>query len=445
MDNLNNNAYGSDKCPKCGALKVFSAIRCPSCGTDYAAAARPAASGGNTYVNQPTNNFDLNASFSAYKRSIEPQAEATGEEAAAMGAGVTSAQNVDSSFSNIAELNKPVELDPIARKLQQMSGPGSAAPTGGAAQTAQTARPAYQSTQNMYAQNQSAPIPGVWVPGMQNSGNAGQGAAPAQGQQAAQGAAPQGMRFQGRPTESQVGGYTGAPAASPYSSPNYGVYGGNITEKEKTSKLGLIFKIVLVLAILGAVGYGIYKLYNSDVNEHGVNYTPGSVVNDQYVNEWAELKIDVSGDLLDYTQLIDSIQNDGLTYQLQDPNVTTKGVFLAAKNFTENGKTYTVPAIMVYIINDDSFNAKLGGIKVDDYFKEIRVTGGPRSFTMLKSSDIVLCGQTYKTYVVSMTASNVTQNIYTCIRGIGNKMVVVCLCEITGYFDLSTLKSYFID
>lgn len=36
MDNTNYNANNSDKCPKCGAVKVFSAIRCPACGTEYA-------------------------------------------------------------------------------------------------------------------------------------------------------------------------------------------------------------------------------------------------------------------------------------------------------------------------------------------------------------------------------------------------------------------------
>ena len=38
-ENMYNNAGSNDKCPKCGAVKPFSAIRCPACGADYASAA----------------------------------------------------------------------------------------------------------------------------------------------------------------------------------------------------------------------------------------------------------------------------------------------------------------------------------------------------------------------------------------------------------------------
>ena len=458
MDNLNNNAYGSDKCPKCGALKVFSAIRCPSCGTDYAAAARPAASGGNTYVNQPTNNFDLNASFSAYKRSIEPQAEASAE--VALGSAAAGVQNAESSLSNIAELNKPMEMDPIAKKLQQMSGPGSAAPAGGAAQTAQTAqtaRPAYQSTQNMYTQNQSAPIPGVWVPGMQSSGNAGQGAAPAQGQQAAQGAAPQGMRFQGRPTESQVGGYTGAPAggaspyASPYASPNYGaMYGNSITEKPKKSIGGKIFGAILFLALCALIGYGVYKYNNCDKNENGVSYSEGHSGDGMYVNDWADLKIDLSKDFSDYTPLIytSSMQSsiNSLSYQWKDKDAEVKGIFLSGKEYHDGFANGTLPAAMLYVITDNSFDAKMFGAKTEDFFQEYRVTGGGYTLTVSKTSDMVICGKSYTTFVSSLPLGNGTNvTMYMCVRAIGNKIVLLYLYDIPGYFDLSKVKSSFVD
>ena len=36
-----NNGYSteSDKCPNCGAMKVFSALVCPACGMSYSEAA----------------------------------------------------------------------------------------------------------------------------------------------------------------------------------------------------------------------------------------------------------------------------------------------------------------------------------------------------------------------------------------------------------------------
>ena len=450
MDN-GNNAYGSDKCPKCGAVKVFSALRCPACGTDYAAA-RPAASGGNTYVNQPTNNFDLNASFSAYKRSIEPQAEASAE--AALGAAAAGVQNADSSLSNIAELNKPMEMDPIAKKLQQMSGSGTTAPASGASQQP------YQNTQNMYTQNQqSAPIPGVWVPGMQSAGNAGQGAAPAQNQQSAsaQGAAPQGMRFQGRPTESQVGGYTGAPAgnaspySSPYSSPYIGAtYGNSITEKPKKSIGGKIFVGILLLALCALVGYGAYKYTNCDKNENGVAYSEGNSGGGMYINEWADLKIDLSKKFNDFTPYLytSSMQSsiNSLSYQWKDKDAEVKGIFLSGKEYHDGFANGPLPAVMMYVITDNSFDAKLFGAKTEDFFQEYRMTGAGYTLTVSKSSDMVLCGKTYKTFVSSLPLGNGTNvTMYMCVRAIGNKIVLLYLYDIPGYFDLNEVKSSFID
>ena len=283
MDTSGYNTNNSDKCPKCGAAKVFSALRCPACGTEYAAAAPNRNTG---FTSTSASNFDLNASFSAYKKSIEPQAEAA--EAAAVGAAAgiaaagvagaanTAAQGANSGLSDIAELNKPVELDPIARKLQSMSNQNTAStpnntsapmpgvyipgasnrsstyqgsqaqsnpyqgvqPQGTSYQGAQPQGTSYQS-----AQQSNAPAPGVWYPGMPAQNNAGQGTSYQGGAGQAssnQGSAPQGMRFQGRPQEAQVGGYTGAqgasPYASPYASPNYGAaYGSGITEKPKKS------------------------------------------------------------------------------------------------------------------------------------------------------------------------------------------------------------------
>ena len=102
MDTSGYNTNNSDKCPKCGAAKVFSALRCPACGTEYAAAAPNRNTG---FTSTSASNFDLNASFSAYKKSIEPQAEAA--EAAAVGAaagiaaaGVAGAANTAAQGAN---------------------------------------------------------------------------------------------------------------------------------------------------------------------------------------------------------------------------------------------------------------------------------------------------------------------------------------------------------
>ena len=488
MDTSGYNTNNSDKCPKCGAAKVFSALRCPACGTEYAAAAPNRKTG---FTSTSASNFDLNASFSAYKKSIEPQAEAA--EAAAVGAAAgiaaagvagavnTAAQGGDSVLSNIAELDKPAELDPIARKLQEMSKQNSApAPNGNPAPMpgvyipgASNRSSTYQGSQvqsNPYqgvqpqgisyqgVQQTNAPAPGVWYPGMPAQSNAGQGTSYQGGAgqaSSSQGSAPQGMRFQGRPQEAQVGGYTGAqgasPYASPYASPNYGAaYGSGITEKPKKSIGSKIFVAILLLGLAALIGYGFYRYNNSDKNENGVSYTEGKAEYGTYVNEWADLKIDMTGDFENLTPYLytGSMQSsiNSLSYQWKDKDAEVKGIFLTGKEYHDGFANGPLPAVMMYVITDNSFNAKLFGAKTEDFFQEYRVTGGGYSLTVSKSSDIVLCGKTYKTFVSALpmgNGSNIT--MYMCVRAIGNKIVLLYLYDIPGYFDLNTVKSLFVD
>ena len=473
MDTSGYNTNNSDKCPKCGAAKVFSALRCPACGTEYAAAAPNRNTG---FTSTSASNFDLNASFSAYKKSIEPQADTTAAAfGAATAAGIagaagSAAAGSDSALSGIAELNKPAELDPIARKLQEMSNQNSAsAPRPGvyipgasnqssSYQASQTQSSSYQSQQFQGTQSQAAPAPGVWYPGMPAQSNAGQGAQNTNTAGAAmsgQGAAPQGMRFQGRPQEAQVGGYTGAqgasPYASPYASPNYGAaYGSGITEKPKKSIGSKIFMAILLLGLAALIGYGFYRYNNSDKNENGVSYTEGKAEYGTYVNEWADLKIDMTGDFENFTPYLytGSMQSsiNSLSYQWKDKDVEIKGIFLTGKEYHDGFANGPLPAVMMYVITDNSFNAKLFGAKTEDFFQEYRVTGGGYSLTVSKSSDMVLCGKTYKTFVSALpmgNGSNIT--MYMCVRAIGNKIVLLYLYDIPGYFDLNTVKSLFVD
>ena len=499
MDTTSYFAGNSDKCPKCGAAKVFSALRCPACGTEYAAAAPNRSAGGANagFTSTSASNFDLNASFSAYKKSIEPQAEAAEVAAVGAAAGIavagvagaanTSAQDGDSVLSNIAELDKPAELDPIARKLQEMSKQNSApAPNGNPAPMpgvyipgASNRSSSYQGSQaqnNHYqgvqpqgtsyqsAQQSNAPAPGVWYPGMPAQNNAGQGTSYQGGAgqaSSSQGSAPQGMRFQGRPDinhNQQLAGQSGARedgATSPYASPYSGAsYGSGITETDNSGKVGKILRVVILLALLGVVVYGVYRLYNSDKNEKGLPYSAGRVENDMYVSDWAELKIDLTKGVSDYSSMINDpglkSSVNSLNRSLLDQNAEVKAEFMAAKQFKDfDTKTITVmPAIMVFTITDNDIMSKIFGTKVEKFFYEFRTSGGGpyTAMSLSKSSDIVLSGHAYKTFVTSMNFNTGDKvNMYMCVRAIGNKMVLIYLYEIPGYYDLNTLKSYFID
>lgn len=318
----------------------------------------------------------------------------------------------------------------------------------------------YQSQQFQGTQPQSSPMPGVYIPGASNQGSSYQGG---QAQNASnQGSAykntqPQ-MRYQGRPDIQQKpagqSGAQGGDAASPYSSPYSGSSYGNITETDGSGKFGKILRVVLLLAVLGVVLYGVYKLYNCDKNENGLAYTAGKVENDMYVNEWSGLKIDLTREVSDYSSMMNdpSIRSSisGMERSFLEKNAELKAEFLAAKQFKDfETKTITVvPGILVFTISDDSIPAKLFGAKIDEYFYEVRTSGGGpyTAMSLTKRNDVVLSGHTYKTFCATVPVSgNTNMNMYMCVRAIGNKMVFVIIYEIPGYFDFNTLLNCFVN
>ena len=171
MDNTNYNSINGDKCPKCGAVKVFSALRCPACGAEYAMSLVNRNVNGTNVGLQNTSvaRFDPNASFSAYKKSLEVR-DGTSENDTPQIDNNTNTQKENSILSNVFELDKPIELDdPIAKKLKEMSVQQTTSTRNGVGQVAQIPKTPLQSHPNM------APgMPEVWYPGMSNQVNANQ-------------------------------------------------------------------------------------------------------------------------------------------------------------------------------------------------------------------------------------------------------------------------------
>ena len=108
--------------------------------------------------------------------------------------------------------------------------------------------------------------------------------------------------YNGAPGMAGNGAPGASPYASPYASPNFGAaYGSGINEKPKKSIGSKIFVAILLLGLAALIGYGVYRYNNSDKNENGVSYTEGKAEYGTYVNEWADLKIDMTGDFENFT------------------------------------------------------------------------------------------------------------------------------------------------
>ena len=73
---------------------------------------------------------------------------------------------------------------------------------------------------------------------------------------------------------------------------------------------------------------------------------------------------------------------NSLSYQWKDKDAEVKGIFLSGKEYHDGFANGPLPAVMMYVITDNSFDAKLFGAKTEDFFQEYRVTGGGYTLTV---------------------------------------------------------------
>ena len=422
--NAYNGYYNdSDKCPKCGAVKMFSALVCPSCGTKYADAARMSNNQGNTgFINQPTNNFDPNASFAAFKKSLEPQNESGTEN------GNNSSPEETSVLSNIAELEKPVELDPIAKKLQEMAQQNNTAGTAGTPNRGQFQGSPYQSGQPYQGtpyQGQGGGQP--YQNGYQN--------------QPYQGGAP----YQGQPMNN---GYSGSPYTSPYSRTPYTNI--NTVPDNSNNKASKIFILAVLIILAGMIGFGVYRYSNCDKNDKGIAYTTGKSEYGTYTNEWADIKIDLmNDDIRDYTYMAydRSFQSEvNMGNSLKNKNADYEFNFIGVKEMKVGSTIAPIPCAMIVTITDNGIGSKIFGVKLDDYFDDSNIDNSmlPAGCSFTKESDMLLGGHAYKTYCVSVPYDDLyNMKMYMCARAIGNRIVLIYLYDIPDIIDLATLKKHF--
>ncbi len=428
MSSENNNYVNdSDKCPKCGAVKVFSALVCPSCGTSYAAIRGNAANTINT--------FDPNASFSAFKKSLE---QPENDQAVKS----ESSKDENSILSGISELDKPVELDPIAKKVQEMTKQNAGTNQGVVGQRNLTPNatpyppangspyPNQNVVRNLSQNGPTYPNPNTVPYSSQN-----------------------GSPYPAANTSSYSSPYSPQGAsqyASPYTNP---AYNPSFTSTPvKSGKAGKIFTAVIVLIFLGMIGFAVYKFSNSDKNESGISYDTGKTEYSIYTNEWANVRINCKEELRDYTYMAyassfqSSVRN--IERSVKNKNGEVEINFVGAKEVKMGSQTVPVPAVIMMTITDNSVNSKLFGIDMEEFFNEsdIRSTDLPAGYSLTRESDMLLCGHSYRTYCISGPYDNNSDMyIYMCARAIGNRLVLFYLYDIPDIINLSAIKSCFMN
>ena len=411
-DNNSYNGYSSDtdKCPNCGAMKIFSALVCPSCGMSYsdAAAVRKTME----EAKPDKTSFDLNASFANYKKKIDGEVDAA----------ETVVETAEEETKKATQDQAPVNSGLYGERKYRVSADGDEAPIMGISDKRPESEPDQTVVPTRYGLD-SETVKNKREQSLTNE------------------AAKQKMfsttvsnRYEQYKNDRE-GSYDKPSYATPY---NRGSF--DSVPEDKPSILRKIVPLAIVLILVLSAGFITMKYVNRNKNDNGVEYNAGKTTNDYYTNDWSELKIKFDSKMQDSGSFIIGIYNsiyksvsEQMGYELEINLLTVY-----------NGN----PAIMVLSYAKSSFFGKVFGIGEDEFLSDEElsksIAQGTGSFR--READIVLSGHTYKV-VSSEVKSNVDGTEgrgYMCVRRIGNRLNIVMLYEFPG-ISLTTLKQYFED
>ncbi|MBO4921920.1 MAG: hypothetical protein J5372_08390 [Lachnospiraceae bacterium] len=411
-DNNSYNGYSSDsdKCPNCGAMKIFSALVCPACGMSYSDAA--AVKKKEAEAKSASTSFDLNASFANYKKKVDGEVDAA----------ETVVETVAEETKRATQDQAPVNSGLYGERKYRVSDDGDETPIMGISDKRPEGEPDQTVVPTRYGLD-SETVKNKREQSLTNE------------------AAKQKMfsttvsnRYEQYKNDRE-GSYDKPSYATPY---NRGSF--DSVPEDKPSILKKIIPLAIVLILVLSVGFLTMKYVNRNKNDNGVEYNAGKATSTYYTNDWSELKIKFDNKMQDSGLSIIGIYNsiyksvsEKMGYELEINLLTVY-----------NGN----PAIMVLSYAKSSFFGKIFGIDEDEFLSDEElsksIAQGTGSFR--READIVLSGHTYK-----VVSSEVTSNVdgtsgrgYMCVRRIGNRLNIVMLYEFPG-ISLTTLKQYFED
>ena len=413
QNTFNGYSTDADKCPNCGAMKIFSALVCPSCGMSYSDAAAVR----NTAAEKSANtSFDPNASFASFKKQVSGEAE--------MAAGVieetaqTVAESAQQVSPNPADVNSGLYKERKYRVDDDLTGApimgiSDKRPEGETDQTVVPTRYGLETESVKYKREQSLANEAAKQKMFSTTVN---------------------NHYEQYKTD-RDGGYQQPSYATPY---NRGSF--DAEPEKKKSVLAKIFPLALILILVLIVGYFVMKYMNRNKNDNGVEYTKGSVVGEYYVNDWAELKIKLDGRLHYGSQ-------EMTTINLMNSMLKSAGEKMDMDIDINMMATYNNNvAIMIMTCTDTSFPANIFGSSEDKLLEGDKVgaitSSGSEKY--VREPDLTLGSHTYKAVSGDFASIDGTKGkMLVAVRKIGFKVICIAIYEIPGATDLTTLKKYF--
>lgn len=413
QNTFNGYSTDADKCPNCGAMKIFSALVCPSCGMSYSDAAAVRKKADEQAVNT---SFDPNASFASFKKQVSGEAEA------AAGVIEETAENVtetaQQASQNPADVNSGLYKERKYRVGDDLSGApimgiSDKRPEGETDQTVVPTRYGLDSETVKYKREQSLTNEAAKQKMFSTTVN----------------------NHYEQYKSDRDGAYQQPSYATPY---NRGSF--DTEPEKKKSVLAKIFPLALILILVLIVGYFVMKYMNRNKNDNGVEYTKGNVVGEYYVNDWAEVKIKLDGRLHYGSQEI-------MTINLMNSMFKSAGEKMDMDIDINMMATYNNQvAIIIMSCMDTSFPANIFGSSEDKFLEgdKVGTITSSGSGNYVREPDLTLGSHTYKAVSGDFKANDGTKGkMVVAVRKIGFKVICIALYEIPGATDLTTLKKYF--
>ena len=426
-----NNGYSteSDKCPNCGAMKVFSALVCPACGMSYSEAAeinrQTAPKAVHFYKEEAApeekkpvsmNDFDPNAAFAKFKQSLDGDTDSEQTDADKPEAVI-----VDETAEEAAAEQPSPKIDEIPlnsglygeRKYRfgdDLSKPpiimSEKRPEPEPDQTIVPTRYGLDNNTVKEKREQSLSDDARTQKMFSNTVN----------------------NHYEQYRSNQDSSYGQQTYATPYNRGNF-----DAVPEEKPNVWAKILPLAIVLAAVVVIGIFGLKFLNREKNDNGVAYTVGSFADNTYTNEWSELRFKYDDKMVNAPSYVYSTMKS-MYSTLPNTDVAIDIHMYAMYNDT--------PAAVVMAFSDGS----TFGLNEDDFMNDNEVNSMllQEKYAPRREPDIMLGSHTYKVISGEFEyETNKKARMYLAVRKIGNRLNVVILYEIPGKTDLNTTKKYF--